>query len=187
MEVELMLTNKKMKAWCKFHKRIKGLGINGLSQIEFIDKLNEMLKEAPFEFSFRQKKEIIIPGEKVCVIDIRQNPYVKNGFRPNDLRNMLEANEFEYIQYNHLGNPFYKRHRKENNPKKAKREYQAYVLTNEKARKDFENLFSQFRFKKLFCLICYCNVETPKANEIGKCHRFWLIELLKKKKRVMLN
>jgi len=188
MEVELSLTNKKMKAWCRFHKKVNSLGVNGLSQIDFIHKLNEMLKDSVFDFSFRQKKERIVPGETICVVDIRQNPYVKKGFRPKDLENMLEANEFEYTRYNHLGNPFYKKHREEKNPKKAKQEYQAYILTNERAKQDFESLFSQFRFKKVFCIICYCNVETPKTKEeIGECHRFWLIELLKKKKRVMLN
>lgn len=188
MEVELNLTNKKMKAWFRFYKRIYDLGVNGISQLDFINKLNEILNQSPFDFSYKQEKEHIIPGKTVCVIDIRQNPYTKNGFRPKDLENMLEANGFEYIRYNHLGNPFYKRHLKERNPKKAKREYQTYVLTNEKARKDFNRLFSQFRFQKLFCLICYCKVEKPKTkHDIGECHRFWLIELLKKKKRVMLN
>lgn len=170
---------KKIKRLVRFTRRLKTLGVNGLKQVDFINKLTEMLKNGEYKYSYRQEQESITVANTVLVADIRQNPNVKNMFRPKDLKQMLEANDMEYIRFNYLGNPFYKKHLKEKNFEKAKLEYIDYLKTNEDAKKDFRALYTQFRFKKIICLICYC--------QTSECHRFWLKEALIETKREFLK
>ena len=73
---------------------------------------------------------------------------MKRFFRPNDLIALGEEHGFNYHKYEYLGNPFYKRHREEKIPKKAKREYQTYLLTSPNAKEQFKILkaLSDFDF-----------------------------------------
>lgn len=175
-------TNKRVKKLWVFRKRLMSLGVNGKSQVDFMNLLFEKLENSIEYFSLSQEREKIKIADKILVVDVRQNPYVKTGFRPNELLQALEANEIEYNRFNHLGNPFYKRHLKEKNWLAAKKEYQDYLKSNEKAQQDFNTLFAQFRFRKLICIICYCNTEDPR-----ECHRFWLIEALINRMREKLG
>lgn len=165
-----------------------------------------MLNKARCKYSYKQEQEDVIFASTVLVADIRQNPNVKNMFRPKDLKQMLEANDMEYAHYENLGNPFYKQHLAEKNPEKAKIEYINYLKTNEDAKKDFRALYIQFRFKKIICLICYCKTETSYTEIMEKlkekhgsafkplkpikkddCHRFWLKAALIQAKREFLK
>jgi len=177
--LSITINHENLKELCCFHKRIHDLGINGITQESFITQLEQFLETSYISFGYKQEKEKISIAEKIVVADVRQNPYIKRGFRPNDLTEILEANEMGYIRYNHLGNPKYQQDIKEKNFKPAKRRYQAYILTNENAKSDFEALYHQLHLNQMICLICYCQTE--------ECHRKWLIEVLKIKKRVELK
>ncbi len=173
------MNRQKLKRLVRFNRRLETLGVNGLKQVDFVNKLTEMLNNAHCKYSYGQEQESITFANTVLVADIRKNPYVKNQFRPKDLEQMLKANEMEYNRYKYLGNPFYKKHLKEKNFEKAKIEYLNYLKTNENAKKDFRSLYTQFRFKKIICLICYCQTD--------ECHRFWLKEALIQAKREFLK
>lgn len=205
-----------------FHRRTKDIGINGLSQETFIEKIKERSRPCVFEFCYKQTKEKIFIGKKILVVDIRTNPNVKRWFRPNDLIALGEEHGFKYRKYEYLGNPFYKRHREERNPKKAKCEYQSYILRSPNAKAQFKELYEQLdRHHQIIFIMCYCNVlycpkcgsknieeittiynekqycckkkscrfvgEKSAFNHKDECHRFWLIELLEKQKRVDLR
>ncbi len=43
-------------------------------------------------------------------------------------------------------------------------------------------LFKKIRFRKNYCLICYCRTLDPRI-----CHRFWLKEALVNEKRIKLG
>ena len=173
------MNGRKIKRLVRFTRRLETLGVNGLNQVDFINKLTEILKNGEYKYSYRQEQESITVANTVLVADVRQNPNVKNMLRPKDLKQMLEANDMEYVRFNYLGNPFYKKHLKERNFEKAKIEYLNYLKTNENAKKNFRASYTQFRFKKIICLICYC-----QTNE---CHRFWLKEALIQAKREFLK
>lgn len=166
-----------MKDLVRFSHRLQTMGINGLSQEKFIEQL----------LSFKNKFKIRLFYEgptiatKIVIVEIRQWPNSKKFFEPEDLERLLEMNGMDYIRFKHLGNPFFKRHLKENHLQKAKLEYQNYVLTNEKACQEFEKLYKLFKYRKIYCLICYCQSKD--------CHRYWLKELLinKKRKDIGLN
>ena len=176
------LKSSELQDLCQFVKRLKSEYLNSRSLDEFIEVLKSKLEPCYFNFSFNKKSSKTIIGEKILVADVRQNPYVKKGFRPNELKESLSSNNIEYIRYKYLGNPFYKRHLKEKNFRIAKREYLNYIQSNQKASKDFENLFNNFRFSKVICLVCYCKTINPKD-----CHRFWLKEAFINKKRGSLG
>ena len=99
-----------------------------------------------------------IKGKIDIVIDIRWNTYhkTKQGFNPEAFKKCLESNGIGYSYYKALGNPFKALY----NLKEfdiAKRDYLNYLKYNSKAKKSFKELFSKFRFKKNYCLVCYCN------------------------------
>ena len=176
------LKSSELKDLCRFVKRLKCEYVNSRTLEEFIKVLKSKLEPRYFKFSFNNESSKTIIGDKIFVADVRQNPYVKKGFRPDELKESLGSNDIEYTRYKYLGNPFYKRHLKEKDFRIAKREYLDYVKSNQKASKDFEDLFNNFRFRKIICLICYCETNDPKY-----CHRFWLKEALINKKRAILG
>lgn len=180
--------NGELKAMELFHRRCKDIGINGLNHTAFLEKIKEMSRPCVFEFSYKQPREKIFIGKKILIADIRRNPFVKKDFRPDDLIELGEEQGFKYHKYEYLGNPFFKRHIKEKDPKNAKREYQAYILTSPDAKNQFQELFQQLNHHQIVFIMCYCPVEKPKnKHDPGECHRFWLAELLKKQKRVSLK
>ena len=181
--------NEELKAIELFHRRCKDIGINGLTHETFIEKIKELSRSSVFKFCYKQQIEKIFIGKRILVADIRSNPFIKRGFRPNELIELGEKHKFKYHKYESLGNPFYKRHREEKEPKKAKREYQAYILTSPNAKVQFKELYEQLdSHHQIVFIICYCPVEKPKNKyDPGECHRFWLIELLEKQKRVDLR
>ena len=214
--------SKELKAWELFYRRCKEIGINGLTQKTFLEKIKELSRPSVFEFSYKQPREKIFIGKKIFIVDIRSNPYVKKWFRPNDLIELGEKQGFKYCKYEYLGNSSYKRHKEEKNPKKAKREYQTYLLTSPNAKEQFKELYEQLdRHNQKVISMCYCNVlycpkcgskdiekittiynekqyrckrkkcgfvgEKSVFNHREECHRFWLVELLKKQKRVDLH
>jgi len=176
------LNSFELKDLCRFVKRLKSEYVNSRSLEEFVEVLKNKLEPRYFNFSFNKKYSKTIIGDKILVADVRQNPYVKKGFRPDELKESLSSNNIEYIRYKYLGNPFYKRHLKQKDFRSAKQEYLDYIQSNQKANKDFEDLFNNFRFRKVICLICYCKTINPKD-----CHRFWLKEALINKKRGSLG
>jgi uncharacterized protein (DUF488 family) len=173
-----MSEQEKMKEWVKFYRRLKTMGVNGLSQNDLVLMCKKLLEQASFEFSYQQKKERITLATKVLVADVRQNPNVKECFRPKDLELALEANGIEYKRYPSLGNPFYRE--KDLKPGEIKKKYLNYLRTNEQAKKEINDLLSEFEFQKIIVLICYCKSQT-------ECHRFWLREVLINKMRARLN
>ena len=174
-----MLTREELKKWIVYHKRRKEVGVNGLTQESFLVKLCEFLEEKTFQFCYKQTTETMVIGTKIHIADIRQNPNVKRDFRKNDLMKFAKDHQFTYKHYSELGNPFYKRHLREQDPSKAKKEYQTVILKNDNAQKDFQDLLREFRYKQLIVIICYCKT--------APCHRFWLIELLDKMKRIEIS
>ncbi len=172
-------TNTQLKEWCKFYRRLRSLGINGLKQESFVNKLKEMLIPRYFEFGYKQKPEKVLIADKIIIADVRQNPYVKPDFRPNDLEKLAAENNWEYRKYKHLGEPFYKKHLEQKDIKSAAREIVNYLNTDKNAIKDFNQLYSQFNLPNIVCIICYCNK--------GFCHRFLITEKLKRKKKLELR
>ncbi|MFX1236322.1 MAG: DUF488 family protein [Promethearchaeota archaeon] len=171
-----MLERHKLKKLFEFGKKLETLGVNGLNQESFLKKIKEIQDK---NTRFNEKKELRI-SKIVTIVEIRNNPYVKRNFRPNDLKELLVENGHEYIRFKALGNPFHKKHLEEGDFLSAKYEYQNYILKDNKAMKEFENLYAMIdKHNKINCLICYC----PTRN----CHRFWLRELLMRKKRLDLN
>lgn len=126
-----------------------------------------------------------IKGKIDVVIDIRWSTYhkTKQGFGPTEFKKHLESNGINYFYIKSLGNPFHALYdQKDFESVIAKKDYLNYLNYNSKARKSFQELFSKFRFKKRYCLICYCNTEDP-----AMCHRFWLKEALINYKRDKLD
>lgn len=120
-----------------------------------------------------------IKGKVDVVIDIRWNTYHKSnqGFNPKAFKTSLESVGINHSYFKALGNPFHALYDLKEFDK-AKRDYLNYLKYNSKAKKTFNELFSKFRFKKHYCLVCYCNTEDPLM-----CHRFWLKEALINYKR----
>jgi len=127
-----------------------------------------------------------IKGKKIdVVIDLRWSTYhkTKQGFGPTEFKKHLELNGISYFYIKALGNPFHALYdQKDLESDIAKKDYLNYLKYNSKARKSFQELFSKFRFKKKYCLICYCNTQQPTM-----CHRFWLKEALINYKRKSLD
>lgn len=125
-----------------------------------------------------------IKGKIDVVIDIRWNTYqkTKQGFSPEDFKKQLESNGIGYIYFKILGNPFHGLYDLKKESEQAKKDYLNYLKYHSKASKTFKELASKFRFKKNYCLVCYCNTEDPTM-----CHRFWLKEALVNYKRSKLG
>lgn len=127
-----------------------------------------------------------IKGKKIdVVIDIRWSTYhkTKQGFGPVEFKKHLESNGINYFYIKALGNPFHALYdQKDLESVIAKKDYLNYLNYNSKARKSFQELFSKFRFKKRYCLTCYCDTQEPSM-----CHRFWLKEALINYKRNKLD
>jgi hypothetical protein len=174
-----MSEREKMKQWLMFYRRLKTMGVNGLSQDDLVKACHNFLENSSFEFSYQQNKEKIVLATKALVADIRQNPNVKECFRPKDLELTLEANGIEYKRYPSLGNPFYKE--KDSKPEEIKKKYVNHVRTNEQAKREINDLMNELQNEKIIVLICYCQTE----NE--ECHRFWLKEVLVNKMRAKLR
>ncbi len=152
-------TDKKLAS---FTKRIRTEYINSRDMASFIDA---------------------IEGKIDIVVDIRWATYhkTKQGFRPEEFKEKLESVGINYIYIRALGNPFHALYSKEEF-EVAKKDYLNYLKYNSKANKFFKELFGKFRFKKIYCLVCYCNTEEPLM-----CHRFWLREALINTKRARLG
>lgn len=127
-----------------------------------------------------------IKGKKIdVVIDIRWSTYYKKdqGFNLKEFKKHLESNGITYFYIKALGNPFHALYNQKDLERGiTKKDYLNYLKYNSKARKSFQELFSKFRFKKRYCLICYCDTEEPTM-----CHRFWLREALINYKRNKLD
>jgi len=158
-----MVINNDIKQLAKFSKKIKTEYINKKDLETFVNSVKNL-------------------GEKVVVVDVRNNTFYKTdqGFSPRDLAKTLAAKNIEYLRYKHLGNPFHWHYKDE--PEKAKLTYTEYLRVNDDAHAALNDLYKHLRFKKTFCLICYCNTLDPM-----KCHRFWLREALINKKRERLG
>lgn len=116
------------------------------------------------------------------VVDIRWWSVYPTYFAPKNIRDLLAAHDIEYIRYRELGNPSKLRHEARENFQLAKELYLNYIIKDFKARQMFLDLFKKIRFKKNYCLICYCQTLDPKL-----CHRFWLKEALVNAKRLTLG
>jgi len=81
-----------------------------------------------------------------------------------------------------LGNPSELRKQAGENFELAKQWYQEYLYNDLHAREDLIELYKKLRFRKTYCLICYCPTNDPKL-----CHRFWLKEMLINLKREQLG
>ncbi len=157
-------------------------------------KMSEKKKMALARFTHKVHTEYIttrdmesfintIKGKIDIVVDIRWNTYhkTKQGFNPKEFKISLESVGINYFYFKELGNSLQALY----NLKEfdmAKRDYLNYLKYNSKAVKTFKELFSKFRFKKNYCLVCYCNTEDPLL-----CHRFWLKEALINYKRNILE
>ncbi|HUW90843.1 MAG TPA: DUF488 domain-containing protein [Candidatus Nanopelagicaceae bacterium] len=146
----------------KFTKKIKTTYIKGVKPEEFTKTLEKLKVNV--------------------VVDIRYWSLYPIYFSPKFMRDLLEIHGIEYVKYKALGNPSSLRRRAGENFIYAKQLYQDYVLGNPESNHDFLDLFKQFRFRKNFCLICYC-----PTFDVKLCHRFWLKELLINVKRQSLG
>ena len=158
-----MEINNDIKQLARFSKKIKTEYINKKDLETFVDSVKNL-------------------GEKVVVVDVRNNTFFKTnqGFGPRELVKTLAAKNIEYMRYQHLGNPFHHHYKEE--PAKAKLVYTNYLRVDDNAHAELNKLYGQIRFKKTFCLMCYCDTLDSK-----KCHRYWLREALINKKRERLG
>lgn len=146
----------------KFTRKIKTTYIKGVKPEEFTKTLE------------RLKVNV--------VVDIRYWSLYPIYYSPKFMKDLLEIHGIEYVRYQALGNPSSLRKRAGENFIYAKQLYQDYVLGNPESRQEFLDLFKQFRFRKNYCLICYC-----PTFDVKLCHRFWLKELLINSKRKVLG
>ena len=116
------------------------------------------------------------------VVDIRAWSIYPLYFYPKNMRKLLEENGFGYLRYKTLGNPSELRKQAGENFELAKQWYQEYIIKDLRAREAFVELYKRLRFRKNYCLICYCPTHDPKL-----CHRFWLKEMLINLKRKRLG
>jgi len=152
----------KIKKLARFTQKIKTEFLVGKTPMELIQSL-------------KMKKVNI-------VIDIRSWPENPVYFEPLKLQLLLIKNKIEYIQFQALGNPIVLRRQAGENYELAKELYQKYIISAPKAKDQFLELYKKIRFKKIYCLICYCNTNDPRI-----CHRFWLRESLINAKRINLG
>lgn len=152
----------RIKKLARFTQKIQTEFLQGVNPNQLIEKL--------------EKKEIDI------VVDIRWWSVYPVYFAPLNLRILLTKNNIEYLRFQALGNPSVLRKQARENFKLAKELYLRYINSEPKAKEHFLELFKKIRFRKNFCLICYCKTLNPLL-----CHRFWLKELLINIKRVKLG
>ena len=153
---------KRYKELAKFTQKIETTYIKGVSPDEFTKTLE------------RLKVNV--------VVDIRYWSLYPTYFSPKFMKALLEIHGIEYIKYKALGNPSSLRKRAGENFIYAKQLYQDYILGNPESRQELITLYKQFRFRKNYCLICYC-----PTYDVKLCHRFWLKELLLNLKRKSLG
>jgi len=103
-------------------------------------------------------------------------------FAPINLQILLMKNDIEYLRFQALGNPSVLRKQARDNFELAKELYLEYIFNDLKARQQLVELFKKLRFRKNYCLICYCRTLDPRI-----CHRFWLKETLVNEKRIKLG
>lgn len=153
---------KRYKELAKFTQKIKTTYIKGVKPEEFTKTLE------------RLKINV--------VVDIRYWSLYPTYFSSRFMKDLLEIHGIEYLKCKALGNPSSLRKRAGENFIYAKQLYQDYVLGNPESKQELSKLFKQFRFRKNYCLICYC-----PTLDIKLCHRFWLKELLINLKRKSLG
>jgi len=193
-EGELKTQIKKGNKMREFYSRLDSLGINK--------------KKPPLVNKILNTKAINV------VVDIRESTFFKSkeGFHPDQFVENQAQNDRQYFYIQALGNPYHKQLQEDvkaakNNKKKllaidekARALYLDYLQQEEveinkkvrnplKALKDLYKRIAHSReYKSLkFCFICYCDVEKPAYTEPGKCHRFWLIYVLKELKLLELG
>ena len=151
-----------------------------------IKKLARFTQKIETEFLIGKKPMELIQSLKEkkvnVVVDIRWWSVFPLYFNPLNLQLLLAKNKIEYVQFQSLGNPSVLRKRAGNDYKLAKELYQQYINSDPKSKDKFSELYKKIRFKKIYCLICYCNTLDPKF-----CHRFWLREALINAKRIKLG
>ena len=157
-----MGVDKKYKELAKFTKKIKTTYLKGISADLFIKNLK------------RVKTNV--------VVDIRNWNLYPIYFSSKMMKDLLEIHGIEYLKLKKLGNPYILRKRAGENFILAKKLYHEYILHNPASRQELIQLFKQFRFRKNYCLICYCPIFDVKL-----CHRFWLKETLINIKRKTLG
>ena len=154
--------DRKYKELAKFTQKIKTTYIKRVSPEEFTKTLE------------RLKVNV--------VVDIRYWSLYPIYFSPKFMKDLLEIHGIEYLKCKALGNPSALRKRAGENFIYMKKLYQDYVLGNPESRQELVKLYKLFRFRKNYCLICYC-----PTLDIKLCHRFWLKELLINLKRANLG
>lgn len=154
--------DRKYKELAKFTKKIKTTYIKGITP-EIFTKILERLAVN-------------------VVVDIRHWSLYPTYFSPKFMKDLLEIHGIEYLKLKDLGNPSELRKRAGENFGLAKKLYQDYIGSNPASKQELIKLFKLFRFRKNFCLICYC-----PTYDIKLCHRFWLKEILINLKRNSLG
>jgi len=152
----------KIKKLARFTQKIKTEFLIGKNQKQFIQNLRD--------------KDINV------VVDVRWWSVFPVYFAPINLRILLMKNDIEYLRFQALGNPSVLRKQARDNFELAKELYLEYIFNDLKARQQFVELFKKLRFRKNYCLICYCRTLDPRI-----CHRFWLKETLVNEKRIKLG
>ena len=153
---------KRYKELAKFTQKLKTTYIKGVKPEQFTKTLE------------RLKVNV--------VVDIRYWSLYPIYFSQKFMKDLLEIHGIEYLKCKALGNPSSLRKRAGENFTYAKQLYQDYILGNPESRQELIKLYKQFRFRKNYCLICYC-----PTLDIKLCHRFWLKELLINLKRKSLG
>lgn len=154
--------DRRYKELAKFTQKIKTTYIKGVSAEEFTKTLEKLKVNV--------------------VVDIRYWSLYPIYFSPKFMKDLLEIHGIEYLKCKSLGNPSALRKRAGENFIYMKKLYQDYVLGNPESRQELVKLYKLFRFRKNYCLICYC-----PTLDIKLCHRFWLKELLINLKRTNLG
>ncbi len=153
---------KNYKKLAKFTQKIKTTYLKGVKPEAFIENL--------------KKLEINV------VVDIRAWSIYPLYYYPKNMKKLLEENGIEYIRYKALGNPSELRKRAGENFELGKQLYLEYLIKDLRAKESLIELYKNLRFRKTYCLICYCPTFDPKL-----CHRFWLKEMLINLKREQLG
>ena len=154
--------DRKYKELAKFTQKIKTTYIKGITPEVFTKTLENL------------KVNVVVDIRHWCLYPIY--------FSPKFMKDLLEIHGIEYLHYKNLGNPSRLRKRAGENFILAKKLYQDYVFGNPESNQELIKLYKLFRFRKNYCLICYC-----PTNDIKLCHRFWLKELLINLKRKNLG
>lgn len=154
--------DRKYKELAKFTQKIKTTYIKGVKPDQFVKTLE------------RLKVNV--------VVDVRYWSLYPIYFSPKFMKDLLEIHGIEYLKCKALGNPSVLRKRAGENFIYMKKLYQDYVKNDPESRQELVKLYKLFRFRKNYCLICYC-----PTFDIKLCHRFWLKELLINLKRTNLG